>query len=186
MAEADGTRVSANAVLVDAAAEVIRLLAAHRLTAATAESLTGGLLGQVLTEVPGASAVYRGGVITYATDLKEVLAGVDPAVLESEGAVAGETAAQMAAGCARACRADWGMATTGVAGPEPQEGQPVGTVFVAVSRADGSGRAVTELALVGGRQQIREQSVAAVLHLLRDAVAPSRHDRTGGAATGPE
>lgn len=171
-AEVGGTRVSADATLVDAAAEVIRLLAAYRLTAATAESLTGGLLGQVLTEVPGASAVYRGGLITYATELKEVLAGVDPEVLESEGAVAAETALQMAAGCARVCSADWGMATTGVAGPEPQEDHPVGTVFVAVARGDGSGRAVSELALSGGRQQIREQSVAAVLHLLREAVGP--------------
>lgn len=180
--EVDRTGVSAAAALVDAAAEVIGLLAAYRLTAATAESLTGGLLGQVLTEVPGASAVYRGGLITYATDLKQSLAGVDSEVLESAGAVAAETALQMAAGCARACSADWGMATTGVAGPEPQEGHPVGTVFVAVARADGSGRASAELALAGGRQQIREQSVAAVLHLLRESVGPS--DRAAGG--GPE
>lgn len=176
-AETDGTRVSADAALVDAAAEVIRLLAAHQRTAATAESLTGGLLGQVLTEVPGASAVYRGGLITYATELKRDLAGVDAAVLEDQGAVSADTAAQMAAGCARVCGADWGMATTGVAGPQPQEGHPAGTVFVAVSRADGTGGAVSELALEGGRRQIREESVAAVLHLLREVVAAGEYPR---------
>lgn len=175
----DGTRVSAQAALVDAATEVIRLLAARRTTVATAESLTGGLLGQVLTEVPGASAVYRGGLITYATDLKHSLAGVEARVLESHGAVSGETAAQMAAGCARVCRGDWGMATTGVAGPQDQEGQPVGTVFVAVSRADGSGRRVQALSLAGERQQIREKSVAACLHLLRDVVSAEGISRGG-------
>ena len=103
-------------------------------TLASAESLTGGMVGELLTEVPGASNSYLGGVISYATQLKATLAGVDAATLSELGPVAERTAAEMARGVARRCNADWGIATTGVAGPEAQDSHPVGQVFVAVSQ----------------------------------------------------
>jgi nicotinamide-nucleotide amidase len=107
-----------------------------RLTIAVAESLTGGQLAAAITAVPGASAVFRGSVTAYATDLKASVLGVDAVLLAEAGAVDAEVARQMAAGVRRVCRADVGVATTGVAGPQPQDGRPVGTVFVAVAGPD--------------------------------------------------
>ncbi|MGH6654195.1 MAG: CinA family protein [Actinocrinis sp.] len=112
---------------------VLALARRRRLTVAVAESLTGGQLAAAITAVPGASAVFRGSVTAYATDLKASVLGVDAALLGAHGAVHHEVARQMAEGVRRVCRADLGIATTGVAGPEPQDGHPVGTVFVAVA-----------------------------------------------------
>ena len=97
---------------------------------ATAESLTGGDVGGAICTVPGASAYYRGGVISYAYEVKARVLGVDAQLLATEGAVNPEVAAQMAAGAARVCGADYAVSTTGVAGPDPADGQPVGTVFI--------------------------------------------------------
>lgn len=119
--------------LADLAEELLARARYLRLTIAVAESLTGGQLAASLTAVPGASAVFRGSVTAYATDLKAAVLGVDAALLDQVGAVHPEVARQMAAGVRRLCRADVGVATTGVAGPQPQDGQPVGTVFVAVA-----------------------------------------------------
>ncbi|MFC8294018.1 nicotinamide-nucleotide amidohydrolase family protein [Streptomyces sp. NPDC057242] len=115
------------------AARVLALLAERGQTLAVAESLTGGLVAAELTGVPGASASFRGSVTAYATALKHELLGVDAALLAERGAVDPEVASQMAAGVRVRLGADWGIATTGVAGPEPQDGQPVGTVYVAVA-----------------------------------------------------
>ncbi|MGW9451725.1 CinA family protein [Streptomyces sp. NPDC055632] len=115
------------------AARVLALLAERGQTLAVAESLTGGLVAAELTGVPGASASFRGSVTAYATALKHELLGVDAALLAERGAVDPEVASQMAAGVRARLGADWGIATTGVAGPEPQDGQPVGTVYVAVA-----------------------------------------------------
>jgi nicotinamide-nucleotide amidase len=143
--------------------EVIRTCGDLGLTLATAESLTGGLVCGALTAVPGASVVVRGGVVAYATDRKSALLGVPEELLARRGAVDGDVAAAMADGVRRVMAADLGLATTGVAGPDPQDGQDVGTVFVAVS---GPGIAETErLALEGDRAAIREATVAAVLRL---------------------
>ncbi|MGJ4115650.1 CinA family protein [Corynebacterium macclintockiae] len=120
-----------------AAERLVREFTRRGLTVATAESLTAGLCAATIAEVPGASAVLRGGVITYATELKHNLAGVSQEILRAHGPVAAETAAEMAAGAAKACGADVGIALTGVAGPDPQDGHPVGEVFVAV--CDGTG-----------------------------------------------
>ena len=139
-------------------------------TLATAESLTGGLLGATLTAVPGASRSYLGGVISYATRLKSELAGVDQATLTDVGPVASRTAEEMAVGVARRCRADWGIATTGVAGPDPQDGHPVGQVFVAVAQPAGSNVLVRELDSVGDRAAIRHHAVRGALELLADAL----------------
>ncbi|MFF5971621.1 CinA family protein [Streptomyces sp. NPDC012769] len=159
------------------AARVLALLAERGHTLAVAESLTGGLVAAELTGVPGASQSFRGSVTAYATPLKERLLGVDGTLLAERGAVDPEVALQMAAGVRAGLGADWGIATTGVAGPEPQDGQPVGTVYVAVSgpsdRAGGTAGAgkVAALRLNGDRAEIRRESVRSVLELLCELLA---------------
>lgn len=153
----------------DAAAEVVRRLTAAHRTVAVAESLTGGRVMASLVDIPGASAVVRGGVVAYATPLKSSLLGVDAALLAARGPVDAGVAAAMAEGVRRAAAvngdpADIGLGTTGVAGPDPQGDAPVGLVFVAV--ADGAGTEVRELRLDGDRAAIREAAVEAVLALL--------------------
>lgn len=153
-----------------AAAEVLALLRRRGQTLATAESLTGGMIGALVTGVPGSSAAYLGGLVTYATRLKGDLAGVPAAVLERRGPVAGETAEAMARGTAARCGADWGLAVTGVAGPEPQDGHPVGQVFVAVAGRDQDRVVVRELRLDGNRAAIRAQTAEAALRLLAEVL----------------
>ncbi|MFJ6721969.1 CinA family protein [Streptomyces sp. NPDC091259] len=153
---ADGT--------AEVAGVVLRLLAQSDQTVAVAESLTGGLVAAELTAVPGASKSFRGSVTAYATELKHRLLGVDAALLAAEGAVNAQVAEEMAAGVRRALGASWGIATTGVAGPDPQDGQPVGTVFVAV--AGPGGRKTARLRLNGSRTEIRRESARTVLELL--------------------
>ncbi|MFI0944194.1 CinA family protein [Streptomyces sp. NPDC021020] len=154
------------------AAEVLRLLGERGGTLAVAESLTGGLLAAELTGVAGASRSFRGSVTAYATPLKEQLLGVDGKLLAARGAVDAQVAREMAEGVRRRLGTDWGAATTGVAGPEPQDGQPVGTVFVAVAGPDGAGE-VAPLRLTGDRAEIRRASVAAVLDLLAERLRKS-------------
>lgn len=144
--------------------EIIGLLAARGGTLAVAESLTGGLLAAALTSVPGASAVFRGGVVAYATDLKAALLDVPAGLLERHGAVHPSVAEAMAEGARRRLGAAAGAATTGVAGPDPSDGQPVGTVYIAVSSA--ARTIARQLALSGDRQQIRQATVEASLSLL--------------------
>ncbi|WP_267243798.1 CinA family protein [Streptomyces sp. PR69] len=147
------------------AAQVLALLAERGETLAAAESLTGGLVAAELTAVPGASRAFRGSVTAYATALKEDLLGVDGTLLAQRGAVDPEVAAQMAAGVRRTLGASWGLATTGVAGPDTQDGQPVGTVFLAVSGPEGQEK-VAALRLNGDRAEIRMESARSVLELL--------------------
>ncbi len=150
-----------------AAADVLETMAARGETLAVAESLTGGLVAAELTGVPGASRVLRGAVTAYATDLKHTLLGVDGALLAERGAVDAEVARQMAGGVRRLLGADWGIATTGVAGPDPQDGQPVGTVYVAVAGPAGTVRSRL-LRPAGDRAGIRRESVGGVLGMLRE------------------
>ena len=130
---------------------------------ACAESLTGGLVTARLVDTPGASVVVRGGVVAYATDLKGSVLGVDAQLLAARGAVDGAVASQMALGVCRVLGADWGLATTGVAGPDPQDGMPVGTAYVAVAGPDGV--RVKRHQLQGDRATIRAAAVDAVLDL---------------------
>ncbi|MFJ6216246.1 CinA family protein [Streptomyces sp. NPDC092296] len=148
-------------------------------TVAAAESLTGGLLAAELVDAPGASATFRGSVTAYATDLKASVLGVDAELLAAEGAVHPEVARQMAEGVRRLMGAVYGVATTGVAGPEPQDGKPVGTVHVAVAGPEGT--AVSSPRLSGERATIRRKAVTAALELLRDQLRPSAQ---GGARAG--
>ncbi|WP_432496559.1 CinA family protein [Kineococcus auxinigenes] len=147
-----------------AAARVVAALRAAGLTVATAESLTGGLVCAALVDVPGASAVVRGGLVAYATELKASLLGVDGALLARTGPVDAEVARQMARGARARLGADVGLATTGVAGPGPADGHPAGTVFVAVA-ADAlpGGAAARRLALAGERAEVRRTAVQEVL-----------------------
>lgn len=150
-------------------AGIVAELRSRGQTVATCESLTGGLLAAAVVDVPGASAVFRGGLVTYATDLKATLAAVPEQLLASRGPVDATVARYMAAGARERCGADWALATTGVAGPEPQDGQPVGRVYVSVAGPDGTAE-TRELRLPGDRGGIRAGAVNAALLLLWDAM----------------
>jgi nicotinamide-nucleotide amidase len=145
------------------ATDVVAALIGRGLTVAVAESLTGGLVVADLVSVAGASAVVRGGVVAYATELKHELLGVDAALLAAGGPIQAAVAEQMAAGVRGRLGADLGLATTGVAGPDPQDGHPPGEVWIAVATADGV-RSV-RLELGGDRDAVRRETVVAVLGL---------------------
>lgn len=153
-------------------ARLLVRLAERGQTLAVAESLTGGLLAATIVNVPGASAVFRGGLVVYATDLKASLAGVDEDLLAARGPVDPDVATALADGARRCCAADWGLATTGVAGPTAQDGHPVGTVYVAVAGPGGAPAYafVRHLRLSGSRPEIRAGTVAAALALLDGVV----------------
>jgi nicotinamide-nucleotide amidase len=130
-------------------------------TLATAESLTGGLLAALITAVPGASAVFRGGIVAYASDLKADLLGVEEVLLAEQGPVHPDVARQMAAGVRRRLGADLGVATTGVAGPTEQSGRPVGTVWVGA--ADRRTVVAVDAASIGNRDAIRRATCHSAL-----------------------
>jgi nicotinamide-nucleotide amidase len=165
-----------------AAASIVAELTARSETVAVAESLTGGLVVARLVDVAGASLVVRGGVVAYAADLKASLLGVDPALLARVGTVDAEVAEQMAVGVRERLGATWGLATTGVAGPGPQEGHPAGTAYVAIARA-GADCAVRRLDLPGDRTEVREATVTAVLELLAARLRSSASSTTPASST---
>lgn len=152
-------------------AVVLRLLRERGETVAVAESLTGGLLAGRITEVPGSSAAFRGGVVAYATDLKDTLLGVDGSVLAEHGAVSPETAAAMATGVAIRLGATYGLALTGVAGPDEQEGKPVGTLHLGL--AGPAGASTRSSRLPGDRPRNRTYAVVAALDFLRRTLVTS-------------
>jgi nicotinamide-nucleotide amidase len=150
----------------DLSARTVAALTARHLTIAVAESLTGGLLVAELIKTPGASAVVNGGVVAYRTRIKHSVLGVDAALLAEHGAVHPQVAADMATGVRSALAvdgvaADIGLSTTGVAGPDPQDGHPVGTVFLGLAR--GTAVAIRQLSLSGTRNEIRAAVVDAAL-----------------------
>ena len=160
----------------EVAAALLAALTERGWTVGTAESLTGGQVAAALVDVPGASRSLRGGVVAYATELKGTVLGVDAGLLAAHGAVHPEVARQMAEGARRVLGTDVGLATTGVAGPDPQDGQPPGTVHVAV--AGPGGTVVRSLELTGDRAAIRAATCAAVLREALHAV------RAAGTAAG--
>jgi nicotinamide-nucleotide amidase len=152
-------------------AELIARLAERGDTLATAESLTGGLFTAMLTEQPGSSAVLRGGIVCYATDLKHSLVGVDTQLLAERGPVDREVARQLAAGIRRRCAASIGVGLTGVAGPGPQDGVPAGTVYVAAASATTfRWRELTGGADRPTRWQVRAAAVRAALEVVEELV----------------
>jgi len=144
---------------------VARLLGQRRRSLATAESLTGGLVGGRVTTVPGASDYYRGGVVAYATEAKVAVLGVDQKLLDEHGPASEPVAAAMAEGARLAFAADVGLATTGVAGPAEQDGRPIGSVCLAV--ADAAGTVTSTIRAPGDRTQVRAWATTIALDLLR-------------------
>ncbi len=154
----------------DVAAAVVAALTGRGQLLATAESLTGGLLGAAITAVPGASAAYVGGVVAYATPMKRRLAGVDAELLATEGPVSERTAIALAAGVREMTGADWAVATTGVAGPTPQDGHEPGEVWVGLASPSAPAFAVRH-DFRGDRAAIRDATVRAALALVARALA---------------
>lgn len=144
---------------------IARLLDERGWTLACAESVTGGLVAARITDVPGASVSFRGGVVSYASDAKSDVLGVDPSLIDEHGVVSGPVALAMAAGVRETMKADVGIATTGVAGPAELDGKPVGTVVLAVSGP--LGEAHREVHLPGDRTTIRRIASGAALNLCR-------------------
>lgn len=159
--------------------DLVRLVAAavaKNITVATAESLTAGLVAATIAEVPGASGMLQGGVIAYQNSVKEKLLGVSAALLVDRGAVDAEVACQMALGACAAAGARLGISTTGVAGPEPHQGKPVGLVHVGVA-LDGVASS-REFRFDGDRAAIRNQAADAALTLLAEAVEGAREQKS--------
>jgi nicotinamide-nucleotide amidase len=153
------------------ASEAIAAMRSAGQTVAVAESLTGGLVCSTLVAVPGASTAVRGGVVAYATELKQELLGVDGSLLADHGPVDPDVAREMALGVRARLRATWGLATTGVAGPDHQDGAPPGLVFVAVAGPEDV--LVRRLELLGGRDEVREGARDAVIELLLERLGVS-------------
>ena len=158
-----------NEEIISVAKHLVSLLSENHKTIATAESCTGGMIGQSLTSVPGASEVYGFGFITYANEAKEKLLGVRHETLLSHGAVSPETAREMAEGARKVSGADIAVAVTGIAGPgggTPEK--PVGLVYVGISTE--SGTWAEKLCLSGSRDEIRKQTVLAALRLITNKI----------------
>ena len=148
------------------AIDVLDELGRRQLTLAVAESLTGGNVAAELTAIPGASTVFCGGVIAYSSAVKTDVLGVPEADVREFGQVSAAVAEALAIGVRDALDADIGVATTGVAGPSPLEGVPVGTVVVAAS--DGSTTLVREVTCTGNRAAITAAAVSEALRILSD------------------
>ena len=147
----------------DLAYELIQKLGQRHLTISVAESLTGGLVAASLTQIPGASAVFKGGIIAYRDETKEQVLKVDPALIIKFTSISEPVAQSMAINIREIMNTDIGIATTGVAGPDKSEGFAPGIVFVAISIGDHN--ICQKLELVGDRTQIRDQSVNAIFKL---------------------
>lgn len=151
------------------AADLLAALAAEGATLSVAESVTGGMLAAELTAVPGASGVFRGGVVAYATEVKLSALGVPDHLVRSAGVVSGEVAAAMAAAVRARLESTYALSSTGVAGPDRQEGKPPGTVHVAV--AGPGAEEVLALSLIGDRHTIRRATCEAAIDLLHRRLA---------------
>ncbi|TDF98156.1 competence/damage-inducible protein A [Paenibacillus piri] len=148
--------------------EIVRILSGRKLLLAAAESCTGGLFSDMITSVPGSSAVYRGGIVCYTNELKHKLLGVPMDVLEgpdAPGAVSSETARQLAEQMREQAGSDYAVSITGVAGPDSSEGKPVGLVYVGVARKQGD-TVVERLQLSGNRASIKWRAAKSALYQL--------------------
>lgn len=151
------------------AAGLLDRLKEKQQTLATAESCTGGGIGYYLTAIPGSSAAYAGGVISYTNQVKNEILGVPSSVLEEHGAVSAQTATAMAQGVRELLHTDFGLGVTGLAGPDGDgSDHPVGTVYVAAASLNRT--AVEAYVFSGSREEVREQAVVAALNLLDSIV----------------
>ncbi|SDZ79323.1 nicotinamide-nucleotide amidase [Lachnospiraceae bacterium NK3A20] len=148
------------------AGTLVQLLLQRNMTLSTCESCTGGLLASKLTEVPGVSAVYAGGFVTYTAETKHKFAGVSNKLLTEVGTVAKKTAKQMAQGTADRAGTDCALSITGNAGPDPSEDKPVGLVYIGCTIDDKT--VAKKFLFTGDRQAIREQAANAAMELLLD------------------
>lgn len=150
---------------LDLAGDVVRLATERTLTLSTAESLTGGLIGSALTSIPGSSAVFKGGIISYTNEVKHGELHVSQETLDEYGAVSEQTACEMADGARKTLESDIAVSVTGIAGPGGEEpGKPVGTVWIGVSTVDGVG--AREFHFDGNREKIRAQTVKTALQAI--------------------
>jgi nicotinamide-nucleotide amidase len=147
----------------DLAYEIIQKLGQRHLTISVAESLTGGLVAASLTQIPGASAVFKGGIIAYRDEIKQKVLKVDSALITKFTSISEPVAQSMATNIREIMNTDIGIATTGVAGPDKSDGFAPGIVFVAISIGDH--KICQKLELVGDRTQIRDQSVNEIFKL---------------------
>ncbi|MEZ0072305.1 CinA family protein [Planotetraspora sp. GP83] len=164
--------------MMGTAAQILSLLVRQGATVSVAESLTGGLIGATLTGPMGASAAFRGGVIAYATELKSSLLDVPCDLLDKEGAVHPDVAEAMAGGVRDLTKSDYGLAVTGVAGPDPQDGKPVGTVHIALCGPDGRVWH-RDVRLNGDRDAIRKTTCTEALDLLRGVLEANLGEHSG-------
>jgi PncC family amidohydrolase len=161
--------------VLDVAHDVIMLLREAGETVGVAESLTAGDVMAALTSVPGASQAFRGGIVAYATPLKQLLLGVDAGLIAREGVIHADVADQMAEGARKATTFDdnipttWGIGTTGVAGPDLQDGKPAGTVFIGIAGPKGS-MGLGPFMFPGSRDQVRKATVIEALSRLREVL----------------
>ncbi len=152
------------------AEKLVSVLTEKKMTVATAESCTGGLISGAITSVPGSSAVFGYGFVTYANEAKKRLVGVKTGTLRKFGAVSAQTALEMAVGARLMAKADLAVAATGIAGPDGgSDEKPVGLVYTAV--ASKTSVTVKENRFSGDRREIREQTVAAAIGMLLDEIS---------------
>lgn len=150
--------------------KIVETLKARGEVFCTAESCTGGQISKTVTDLAGVSAVFFGGVVSYAIEIKEKLLGVRHKTLEKYGAVSEQTAAEMAAGAVRALGADFSVAVTGIAGPDGgSEEKPVGLVYIACADKNGNVK-VTKNLFSGDRKAVRDQTTKTALQMLADFV----------------
>ena len=148
-----------SAVQFEVASEILANLRSAHQTLATAESLTGGLLSGALTDIPGSSDVFLGGIIAYSPAMKSALLHVDPNLIDAHGVVSAEVAIAMARGAISVLGSDWAISTTGVAGPGPSDGVAAGTVWIALVGPGVAPKAET-FHLEGNRQEVRVRTIA--------------------------
>ena len=170
-----GERIFSSDLKKDFEVTLRDMFISHGRTAAAAESCTGGMLGQILTGVPGASEYYLGGIVTYSNESKCALLGVDPNLLAAHGAVSGEVASAMAQGAKRAFGSDFAVSITGIAGPEGgSDEKPVGTFFTGLAAPDGV--TFRKWFFPYGRERIRRYACFVAMDALRSAVMLLRRD----------
>lgn len=164
-----------------AAKEAVGALARAGLRLSLAESCTGGLIAKLITDVPGASEVFWGGVVSYSNEVKMSVLGVSPGTLAVHGAVSGECALEMADGARRVCHADIAVSVTGIAGPDggtPEK--PVGTVWVGISCDKRREAHLLRHTETSGRDEIRLMTAKHVMHLIRETAGIGYDEVSGG------